>query len=125
MSAEDCSARLVGNIGGLSSARLMFGGRLTDNEYTRFAKGDDSALPRCRLYSIKRTGMNVRQVEALAYREKPGLLILDHLGLLEPPEARLSLYEATTRNSRALKLLALRLNIPCCCVLPAQPRSGL
>ena len=25
MSAEDCSARLVGNIGGLSSARLMFG----------------------------------------------------------------------------------------------------
>ena len=104
MSAEDCSARLVGNIGGLSSARLMFGGRLTDNEYTRFA-------------------------EALAYREKPGLLILDHLGLLEPPEARLSLYEATTRNSRALKLLALRLNIPvlCLCQLnraAASDRSG-
>ena len=64
----------------------------------------------------KRQGMNVRQVEALAYREKPGLLILDHLGLLEPPEARLSLYEATTRNSRALKLLAMRLNIPVLCL---------
>ena len=55
MSAEDCSARLVGNIGGLSSARLMFGGRLTDNEYTRFAEGTTalSALP---LVFNKRTG---------------------------------------------------------------------
>lgn len=128
MSAEDCSARLVGNIGGLSSARLMFGGRLTDNEYTRFAEGTTalSALP---LVFNKRTGMNVRQVEALAYREKPGMLILDHLGLLESPEARLSLYEATTRNSRALKLLAMRLNIPvlCLCQLnraAASDRSG-
>lgn len=128
MSAEDCSARLVGNIGGLSSARLMFGGRLTDNEYTRFAKGMTvlSSLP---LVFNQRSGMNVRQVEALAYREKPGLLILDHLGLLEPPEARLSLYEATTRNSRALKLLAMRLNIPvlCLCQLnraAASDRSG-
>ena len=123
MSAEDCSARLVGNIGGLSSARLMFGGRLTDNEYMRFAEGTTelSALP---IVFNRRSGMNVRQVEALAYREKPGLLILDHLGLLEPPDTRLSLYEATTRNSRALKLLALRLNVPVLC-LSAQPRSGL
>ncbi len=128
MSSEDCSARLVGNIGGLSSARLMFGGRLTDDEYMRFAEGTTelSALP---IVFNKRTGMNVRQVEALAYREKPGLLILDHLGLLEPPEARLSLYETTTRNSRALKLLAMRLNIPvlCLCQLnraAASDRSG-
>lgn len=128
MSAEDCSARLVGNIGGLSSARLMFGGRLTDNEYTRFAEGT-TALSTLPLVFNKRTGMNVRQVEALAYREKPGMLILDHLGLLESPEARLSLYEATTRNSRALKLLAMRLNIPvlCLCQLnraAASDRSG-
>lgn len=128
MSAEDCSARLVGNIGGLSSARLMFGGRLTDNEYTRFAEGTTelSSLP---IVFNRHSGMNIRQVEALAYREKPGLLILDHLGLLEPPEARLSLYEATTRNSRALKLLAMRLNIPvlCLCQLnraAASDRSG-
>ena len=128
MSAEDCSARLVGNIGGLSSARLMFGGRLTDNEYMRFAEGmtELSALP---IVFNRRSGMHIRQVEALAYREKPGLLILDHLGLLEPPEARLSLYEATTRNSRALKLLAMRLNIPvlCLCQLnraAASDRSG-
>lgn len=125
MSAEDCSARLVGNIGGLSSARLMFGGRLTDNEYMRFAEGmtELSALP---IVFNRRSGMHIRQVEALAYREKPGLLILDHLGLLEPPEARLSLYEATTRNSRALKLLAMRLNIPvlCLCQLNRAAASG-
>ena len=106
----------------------MFGGRLTDNEYMRFAEGTTelSALP---IVFNRRSGMNVRQVEALAYREKPGLLIVDHLGLLEPPEARLSLYETTTRNSRALKLLAMRLNIPilCLCQLnraAASDRSG-
>lgn len=128
MSAEDCSARLVGNLGGVSSSRLMFGGKLTDREYERYAQGtnDLSVLP---IVFNRRSGMNVRQVEALAYREKPGLLILDHLGLLEPPETRLSLYEATTRNSRALKLLALRLNIPvlCLCQLnraAASDRSG-
>lgn len=128
MSAADCSARLVGNLGAMSSARLMFGGRLTDDEYERFARGTTelSSLP---LVFNRRSGMSARQVEALAYREKPRLLIVDHLGLLEPPEARLSLYEATTRNSRALKLLALRLNIPiiCLCQLnraAASDRSG-
>lgn len=128
MSAEDCSARLVGNLGGVSSSRLMFGGKLTDREYEQYAQGtnDLSVLP---IVFNRRSGMNVRQVEALAYREKPGLLILDHLGLLEPPETRLSLYEATTRNSRALKLLAMRLNIPvlCLCQLnraAASDRSG-
>ncbi len=128
MSAEDCSARLVGNLGGVSSSRLMFGGKLTDREYEQYAQGtnDLSVLP---IVFNRRSGMNVRQVEALAYREKPGLLILDHLGLLDPPETRLSLYEATTRNSRALKLLAMRLNIPvlCLCQLnraAASDRSG-
>lgn len=128
MSAEDCSARLVGNLGGVSSSWLMFGGKLTDREYEQYAQGtnDLSVLP---IVFNRRSGMNVRQVEALAYREKPGLLILDHLGLLEPPETRLSLYEATTRNSRALKLLAMRLNIPvlCLCQLnraAASDRSG-
>lgn len=128
MSAEDCSARLVGNLGGVSSSRLMFGGKLTDREYEQYAQGtnDLSVLP---IVFNRRSGMNVRQVEALAYREKPGLLIVDHLGLLEPPEARLSLYEATTRNSRALKLLALRLNIPVLCLCQfnraaASDRSG-
>ena len=128
MSAEDCSARLVGNIGGLSSARLMFGGRLTDNEYMRFAEGT-TELSVLSIVFNRRFGMNIRQVEALAYREKPGLLILDHLGLLEPPGTQLSLYEAATRNSRALKLLAMRLNIPvlCLCQLnraAASDRSG-
>lgn len=128
MSAEDCSARLAGNLGAVSAARLMFGGRLTDSEYERFAHSatELSALP---IVFNRRSSMSFRQVEALAYREKPQLLIVDHLGLLAPPEARLSLYEATTRNSRALKLLALRLNIPilCLCQLnraAASDRSG-
>ena len=128
MSSEDCSARLVGNLGGGSAARFMFGGTLEEEEYKRFASGM-SQLSKLPIVFNRHSGMNVRQIEALCFREKPGLLVIDHLGLLEPPEKRLSLYESTTRNSRALKLLAMRLNIPvlCLCQLnraAASDRSG-
>ena len=128
MSSEDCSARLVGNLGGGSAARYMFGGELSEDEYKRFAAGT-SQLSRLPIVFNRRSGINIRQIEALCFREKPGLLVIDHLGLLEPPEKRLSLYESTTRNSRALKLLAMRLNIPvlCLCQLnraAASDRSG-
>lgn len=128
MSSEDCSARMVGNLGAVSSARLMFGGRLTDDEYARFAAGT-AELDKLPIVFNRKSCLSIRQAEALSYREKPKLLILDHLGLLEPPEARLSLYESTTRNSRALKMLAMRLNIPvlCLCQLnraAASDRSG-
>lgn len=128
MSSEDCTARLVGNLGGGSAARFMFGGQLSEEEYRRFASGM-SQLSRLPIVFNRRSGINIRQIEALCFREKPGLLVIDHLGLLEPPEKRLSLYEATTRNSRALKLLAMRLDIPilCLCQLnraAASDRSG-
>lgn len=128
MNPEDCTARLVGNLGGGSAARFMFGGQLSEEEYRRFASGM-SQLSKLPIVFNRRSGMNVRQIEALCFREKPGLLVVDHLGLLEPPEKRLSLYESTTRNSRALKLLAMRLNIPvlCLCQLnraAASDRSG-
>ena len=128
MDPEDCTARLVANLGGGSAARYMFGGQLSQEEYGRFAAGT-SKLSRLPIVFNRRSGFSVRQIEALCFREKPGLLVVDHLGLLAPPEGRLSLYEATTRNSRALKLLALRLDIPviCLCQLnraAASDRSG-
>ena len=88
MSSEDCSARLVGNLGGGSAARFMFGGQLSEEEYRRFASGM-SQLSKLPIVFNRRSGMNVRQIEALCFREKPGLLVIDHLGLLEPPEKRL------------------------------------
>lgn len=128
MDGEDCAARLVGNICGSSAARLMFGENLSEGEYGKYAQGTSSlsALP---IVFNKRSGMSMRQIEALCFREKPGLMVIDHLGLLEPPEPRMSLYEATTKNSRALKLLAMRRKIPivCLCQLNragASDRSG-
>lgn len=128
MDPEDCTARLVANLGGGSAARYMFGGQLSQEEYGRFAEGT-SKLSRVPIVFNRRSVFSVRQIEALCFREKPGLLVVDHLGLLAPPEGRLSLYEAATRNSRALKLLALRLDIPviCLCQLnraAASDRSG-
>ena len=128
MDPEDCTARLVANLGGGSAARYMFGGQLSQEEYGHFAEGT-SKLSRLPIVFNRRSGFSVRQIEALCFREKPGLLVVDHLGLLAPPERGLSLYAATTENSRALKLLAMRLNIPviCLCQLnraAASDRSG-
>lgn len=115
MSSQDCAARLAGNIGGLSSARLMFGSGLTEQEYQRFASGASelSTLP---IVFNGRYGLTLHQLEALCYREKPSLLIIDHMGLLAPAEKKMNFYEATTQNSRGLKLLALRMNIPVLCL---------
>ena len=128
MDSEDCAARLAGNACGRSPARLMFGGELEERDYREYIEGT-SAVAKLPIVFNQRAGMNFRRVEALCMREKPGLLVVDHLGLLEPPEPRLSLYEATTRNSRALKLLAMRAKIPiiCLCQLnraAASDRSG-
>lgn len=128
MDSEDCAARLVGNICGASAARLMFGDNLPENEYRKYAQGTAalSALP---IVFNRRSGISMRQIEALCFQEKPGMVVIDHLGLLEPPEPRMSLYEATTKNSRALKLLSMRLKVPviCLCQLNragASDRSG-
>lgn len=128
MSGEDCTARLVGNVGGLSSTRLMMGGKLSEEEYDRVA-GASAEINAFPISFNHRTSVRVQQLESMARRTKAGLLVVDHLGLLESPEKRLSLYEATTKNSRALKLLALKLKIPvlCLCQLnraAATDRSG-
>ena len=115
MSAEDCVARMIATLGQVSAARLMFGGHLTDREYSDLADGAE-ALNSLPIVFNRWPGMNIRRVEALCFKEKPRLLVVDHIGLLEPPERKLTLYEATTRNSRALKLLALRLKIPVLCL---------
>lgn len=115
MDSEDCTARLVGNQGGISPTRLMMGGKLTDEEYNRLAEAS-VALNRLPISFNRRAFVRVQQLESMVRRERAGLLVIDHLGLLEPPEKQLSLYEATTRNSRALKLLALKLKIPVLCL---------
>lgn len=122
MSPEDCTARLTANMAGLPSQSLAFGKTLTEVEYGKFAESaaELSQLP---LVFNRRAGISVGQLTALAYREKPDLLILDHLGLLDPESSRLSLYEATTRNSRAIKKLAMRLQIPILCLCQLN-RSG-
>ena len=60
--------------------------------------------------------MDMRGVTALAYKERPGLIVLDHIGLLEQENKKATLYESTTKNSRSAKLLAMRMDIPLLCL---------
>lgn len=125
MASKDCLAKLVGNVGGISPTRLMMGGKLSDDEYKRLAGASArvNALP---IKFNRRTSVRVQQLESMTRRTKAELLVVDYLGLLEPPERRLSLYEATTKNSRALKQLAMKLNIPilCLCQLNRAAATG-
>ena len=111
MDPEDCAARITANAAGMSSRKLIFCAALPEDEYAKFAQGAAECVDLPLLFN-KRPNMDMGDVTALAYKERPGLIILDHLGLLEQENKRMTLYEATTRNSRALKMLAMRLKIP-------------
>ena len=111
MDPEDCAARITANAAGMSSRKLIFGAALPEDEYAKFAQGAAECVDLPLMFN-KRPNMDMGDVTALAYKERPGMIVLDHLGLMEPGNKRMTLYEATTRNSRALKMLAMRLKIP-------------
>lgn len=115
MSPDDCTSRLTANIAGISSRLLMFGGTLTEAEYAKYAEAS-AKLSELPIVFNRRTGMDMRGVTALAYKERPGLIVLDHIGLLEQENKKATLYESTTKNSRAAKLLAMRMDIPLLCL---------
>ena len=115
MSPDDCTSRLTANIAGISSRLLMFGGTLTEAEYAKYAEAS-AKLSELPIVFNRRTGMDMRGVTALAYKERPGLIVLDHIGLLEQENKKATLYESTTKNSRSAKLLAMRMDIPMLCL---------
>lgn len=115
MSPDDCTSRLTANIAGISSRLLMFGGTLTEAEYAKYAEAS-AKLSELPIVFNRRTGMDMRGVTALAYKERPGLIVLDHIGLLEQENKKATLYESTTKNSRSAKLLAMRMDIPLLCL---------
>lgn len=115
MSPDDCTSRLTANIAGISSRLLMFGGPLTEAEYAKYAEAS-AKLSELPIVFNRRTGMDMRGVTALAYKERPGLIVLDHIGLLEQENKKATLYESTTKNSRSAKLLAMRMDIPLLCL---------
>lgn len=89
---------------------------------TLFAVGN--ALMQARRPSYIKHVERVAQMPALIRRYRPELLVVDHIGLLEG-EGR-SPYERVSGNSRALKLLAKRYQIPvlCLCQLSRNTTGG-
>lgn len=82
MDPEDCAARITANAAGMSSRKLIFGAALPEDEYAKFAQGAAECADLPLLFN-KRPNMDMGDVTALAYKERPGLIILDHLGLME------------------------------------------
>ena len=63
------------------------------SEYAKYAEAS-AKLSELPIVFNRRTGMDMRGVTALAYNERPGLIVLDHIGLLEQENKKATLYES-------------------------------
>lgn len=120
MSAEEVSVRLAAALSGIAYSEIERHGISRENE-ARFVQARDIMeslpftildMPGASVGSIRNAlrrlsrDMTRRGGDGLAFA------CVDYLGLISAPEARMGLYEATTRNSQSLKQMARELDLP-------------
>lgn len=120
MSAEEVSVRLAAALSGIPYSQIEREGVWPDDEQKLNAARDIIQrlpftildMPGASVGSIRNA---VRRLDREHKRKGgPGLgfVCVDYLGLVAPPERGMGLYEATTRNSQALKQTARELGLP-------------
>ena len=115
MTARELSPRLIAQQARmpLDAVEARGGAGAEDRARVGAAIRDLRALP---LTIDDEAAQTVEQVTASAraahHKGELGCLIIDHMQLLEPSDRRLSLRESVTAQSRALKALAMSLDIP-------------
>jgi len=79
------------------------------------------------LYIVEAAGLKATDLELLVEQNIESndvkLVFLDHLGLMAPADHKMSRYEAVSRNSNSMKMIAMRYNI--CLVSAVQLNRGL
>lgn len=112
MSENQLAAKRIASVTGIPSHRLLSGYNMTEEEHEKIASAA-AALASSGVVMNKRCGATVAEIAAMA-RTVEGLsaVVVDYLGLIQPGNARVSRYEATTEISGALKRLAISLNVP-------------
>lgn len=99
---------------GIPAARILMYS-MTDEEHTAVAEAADKLRTHPLAFNSV-SNISVGSVGVLARQVKNcGLVVLDYLGLLQYEHGK-TLYEGVTKNSNALKRLALSLGIPILCL---------
>ena len=115
MTARELAPRLIAQAGRLPLDAIA--GRRQADEHVRPLLNDTiRALHRLPLTIADEASQTVERIAAGAraahHRGECGLLVIDHMQLIEASDRRQGLREAVTAQSRALKGLAMQLDIP-------------
>jgi len=114
MAAQQLSARILSEQTEIEMWKIR-NGKFSENEWEKFVltMQDLSTLP---LYIDDTGGISIAQIAARARRlqreKKIGVIIIDHLQLVEPSRRAENRVQEITEISKGLKVLAKELNVP-------------
>ena len=114
MSAESLAMRMIASEGRIEGARLRTGA-LDAEHWPRISRAA-GAIAEARIYIDDTPGATIEHIErecdGLAEREGLHLIVVDYLQLAEASDKRLPREQVIAKNSRGLKALAKKYNVP-------------
>lgn len=113
MSEKQITAKRLSRQSGVSATDLLM--QPLDESETKRLNAAAAQLSKIPVTVNKKPRATVADIQAMAMRVKPRLLIIDYIGLIKP-ESRKSRYEDVSEISHELKAMAIRLNIPVLCL---------
>lgn len=112
MGKEELVARMIARQAKINSGFLTSAQKYGEKNWRIVAEAiaDMNSLP---IAIDDRDSNTVAGIEAEARKlQNLGLVVIDYLGLLDPPDKKMTTLDAVTANSRSLKKLSKRLDVP-------------
>lgn len=110
MEARQVTERVLSSLSGISFAKMEHKTDMTEGDFQRLWEAREQ-YQGLHLTVNRRPEATADQIEVMARQTKAELLVVDHLGLVSG-NSRETEYQQVTRNSRKMKLIARKLNIP-------------
>ena len=131
MSHEEVSVRLAASLSGVPYSQIERIGvqRHQEEAFGRAMETLDSLpftvidQPGASVASIRNTLRHIDRDMQRRMDQGLAFVCVDYLGLIAPPERGMGIYEATTKNSQMLKIMARELDLPVLCL--AQLNRGV
>ncbi len=120
MGSNELTARRLSAVSGIPYNRLSFG-NLDKRAYGQIAEASHTMASRKLFYDCKSRALP--EIALSCQREKPELLVIDYLGLIQPEDPRATEYDRTTKASNDLKRLARRFDVPVLCLCQLNRES--
>ncbi len=112
MTRDQLAQRLLSSEAGIKSEKLRTG-ELEADEWTRLAQAGDN-LSKANIYLDETSSITIPEMKAklLRMKQKPGLVIIDYLGLMKSAKPTENRVQEVSEISRNLKIMAKDLKVP-------------